>query len=356
MEKQLSPERAALQQQINGHPLLALPPRQRQDQKRLRLELMRLVLRYFAFDKKLEQDTRDPDSALLKNEESLRRAQYDPASRSRQYDNLAYMNAICEAMDRYDGEKGVPFLSYFQLLYRQKLLHEARQSVAVQEQKAFGPLKKRDLELLKKLNDFLVRRHSRYTAETLPAEFCAPLATELGVAESALRQLLAVVRMANTIAPHPSEEGEEESELPAPDPEAEGFVRVVELAQQLSDLLDRICETEQKEYSRLFLTNDLLRPLKEDQVVDDVGYARLLLRHEAGLFRAVFALPYLCFVYQLPPQPDSIRNIIAGKLRLPLRDSSIAAYKQVGAPAVSMAHRRFEKLQQTLRQQILAEG
>ena len=353
MEQEISRQRAALQQQINGHPLLALPPQQRQDQ-RLRLELMRLVLRYFAFDKQLERDTRNPDSALLKNEESLRRAQYDPASRGRQYDNLAFMNAICEAMARYDGEKGVPFLSYFQLLYRQKLVREARQSVAVQEQKAFGPLKKRDMELLKKLNAFLLRRHSPHAAENLPAGLCASLAAELGVTESALRQLLAVVRMANTIAPRPAEEGEEE-ELPAPDPQSEGFVRAVELAQQLSDLLDRLCETEQKEYARLFLTNDLLRPLKEEELTDDVGYARLLLRHEAALFRAVFALPYLCFVYCPPPQPDSIRNLIAGKLRLPLPDSSIAAYKQVGAPAVSMAHRRFQKLQQTLRRQMLEQ-
>lgn len=44
-----------------------------------------------------------------------------------------------------------------------------------------------------------------------------------------------------------------------------------------------------------------------------------------------------------------MRGVILGKLRLPLRDSSIASYKQVYASAVSMARQRFEKLRMKLR-------
>ena len=341
---------AALREQINGHPLLAVPPQERSAMARQRMELIELMLHYLKFDRKLE-NALQTDSALLENEESLRRAQYDPAARNKQFDGVAFMEAVNEALNRYDAGVGAPFLSYFSLLYRQKLMRAAGTSVSVQEQKAFGPLKKRDMTLLRKLNALLERKHSRYRAEDLPPALCEPLARELGVTETALRELLRIVRMANTIAPKDTQE-DEPAELPCPDPQSTDFVAVVESAQQLAQALDLLCETEQKEYTRLFMTNDVLRPLKEDEVVDDVGYARVLVAHEQELFAGILERPYLMFVYEPTPVPDTMRGIILGKLRLPLRDSSIVAYKQVYASAVSMARRRFETLRATLRRKL----
>lgn len=351
-------DRTALREQINAHPLLAFPPRERPAQARLRMELIELLLRYLKFDQQLERALQSDDSALLQNEESLHRAQYEPSIRGRQFDGVAFMEAANEAIRRYDETSGTPFLGYFLMLYRQKLLHAASASVPVQEQKVFGPLKKRDMALLRKLNALLQRKNSLYRAEDLPPALCAPLAAELGVTEDALRELLRVVQMANTIAPKPSEEGGEVQELPCPDPESTDFVDALETVQQLADALDMLCETEQKEYTRLFMTNDVLRPLKEDEVVDDVGYARVLVQHEQALFTGVFVRPYLGFVYEPSPAPDTMRGVILGRLRLPLRDSSIASYKQVYASAVSMARQRFEKLRVKLRDrlQAVAEG
>lgn len=342
-------DRTVLREQINAHPLLALPPQDRPAQARLRMELIELLLRYLKFDQQLERTLQTDDSALLQNEESLHRAQYEPSVRGRQFDGVAFMEAANEAIRRYDEASGTPFLGYFSLLYRQKLLHAAGASIPVQEQRAFGPLKKRDMALLRKLNALLQRKNSRYRAEDLPPALCAQLVAELGVTESALRELLRVVRMANTIAPKSSEEDDEPAELPCPDPESTDFVGALETVQQLADALDMLCETEQKEYTRLFMTNDVLRPLKEDEIVDDIGYARVLVQHEQALFEGVFVRPYLGFVYEPTPAPDTMRGVILGKLRLPLRDSSIASYKQVYASAVSMARQRFEKLRMKLR-------
>lgn len=351
-------DRTALREQINAYPLLALPPQDRPAQARLRMELIELLLRYLKFDQQMERALQSEDSALLQNEENLHRVQYEPALRGKQFDGVAFMEAANEAIRRYDEGAGVPFLSYFSMLYRQKLLHAAGESIPVQEQKVFGPLKKRDVALLRKLNALLQRKNSRYRAEDLPPALCAPLAVELGVTESALRELLRVVRMANTIAPKPAEEDDEAQELPCPDPESTDFVGALETVQQLADALDMLCETEQKEYARLFMTNDVLRPLKEDEIVDDIGYARVLVQHEQALFTGVFVRPYLGFVYEPTPTPDTMRGIILGKLRLPLQDSSIASYKQVYASAVSMARQRFEKLRVKLRGrlQAVAEG
>ncbi len=348
-------DRAALCEQINHHPLLDLPPRERPGRARERMELIEKVLRYLKFDRMLESTLQTDDSALLQNEESLRRAQYEPAVRGRQFDGVAFMEAFNEALRRYDDTAETPFLGYFSLLYRQKLLHAAGASVAVQEQKAFGPLKKRDMILLRKLNALLKRSQSGYRAEDLPVSLCGPLAAELGVSENSLRELLRIVRMANTIAPKETEE-DAPRELPCADPESTDFVAAVESAQQLAEALDLLCETEQKEYTRLFMTNDVLRPLKEDEVVDDVGYARVLVQHEKALFEGIFEQPYLTFVYEPDPAPDTMRGVILGRLRLPLRDSSIVAYKHVYASAVSMARQRFEKLRATLRSRLQTAG
>lgn len=348
-------DRTALCEQINHHPLLDVPPQERPGQSRQRMELIEKMLRYLKIDQMLESTLQTDDSALLKNEESLRRAQYEPSVRGKQFDGVAFMEAFNEAIRRYDYSEQTPFLGYFTLLYRQKILHAAGASVSVQEQKAFGPLKKRDMLLLRKLNALLRRSHSGYRAEELPASLCAPLAKELGVSENALRELLRIVRMANTIAPKETEE-DSPGELPCADPASTDFVAVVEWAQQLAQAMELLCETEQKEYTRLFMTNDVLRPLKEDEVVDDVGYARVLVQHEQALFEGVFEIPYLEFVYEPDPVPDTMRGIILGRLRLPLQDSSIAAYKRVYASAVSMARRRFEKLRAALWHRLQAAG
>lgn len=348
-------ERTALREQINSHPILELPPEERSGQARQRMEFIELLLRYLKFDRTLEEALQTEESALLQNEESLRRAQYDPMARSKQFDGVAFMEAVNEALRRYDPAAKTPFIGYFFVLYRQKLVHAAGAVTSVQEQKAFGPLKKRDMALLRKLNALLERKHSRYRAEDLPTALCAPLAEELGVTESSLRELLRIVRMANTIAPKEEEDGEPQ-ELPFEDPDSTDFVTAVESVQQLAQALELLCETDQKEYTRLFMTNDVLRPLKEDEVVDDVGYARALVQHEQELFDGIFERPYLGFVYEPQPAPDTMRGIILGKLRLPLRDSSIVAYKQVYASAVSMARRRFETLRATLRSRLQNAG
>lgn len=359
-------EREALQQRINAHPLLDLPPQQRLQNARGYTELVELLLRYYAFDRKIQQalhsenGPRKEDSVLLRHEDALLEARYQPKHRHDTFDGVAFMEAAREAIQRYEAGRGAAFTTYFIKLYEQRLLRVSAQVAATREQRVFGPLRKEQLQLLKKLDDLLQRRNSPYTPQTLPESAVASLAEELGMAPERVRGVLVAVRMSKAVAPCASGEGEEEdaSVLEVADPDVKVDARHVEAVEELAGVLDVLCDTDQKEYTRLFMTNDVLSPLKEeDSAADPVAYGRVLLRYEAELFRAVFERPYLCFVFEEKPVPDSVRNIVAGRLRLPLRDSSIVAYKKSkgevrSASGVSNARKRFEKLRVQLRKQL----
>lgn len=65
-------DRDALKQQINTHPLLALPPEERLRQTRQRMELAELLLRWYRFEQQLEKTLQTQDSALAESEASAR--------------------------------------------------------------------------------------------------------------------------------------------------------------------------------------------------------------------------------------------------------------------------------------------
>lgn len=365
-------EREILRQRINTHPLLGEPAQQRLSHTRAYTELVELLLRYYAFDRKIEhalQSEDGPDGAdvvLIRSEEALQNAQYRRKGRRETFDGVAFMEAVREALQRYDSQRGAAFTTYFMRLYEQRLMRASAQVTSTREQRIFGPLKKEHLQLLKKLDDLLLRRNSPYTPQTLPASAVASLAEELGLDADRVRGVLVAVRMSKAVAPRSTgeddeEEGDESSVLDAADPAVRVDSSRVETFQELAAALDILCDTDQKEYTRLFMTNDVLSPLKEDTADDPVAYGRVLLQHEEALFRAVFERPYLCFVFEETPVPDSVRNIIVGRLRRPLRDSSIVAYKQSkgelkSASGVSNARKRFEKLREQLRRQLDAIG
>lgn len=348
----------ALKQKINTHPLLSLPPQERLQQTRQRMELAELLLRYHNFEQQIEQTLQTPESegsALYQSETSARSVYKNNKQARRHFDGVAFMEAVVEALKWYDAGRGTAFTTYFYTLYQQRARRSNAGEIAIVERQAFGPLKKQDLQLLKQLNRLLLRRNLPYGPETLPDKLCAPLAEQMGITVKQLRGLLSAVRMIRLVEPTRTEDGEEDApEESVAAPGEENPVRRMEVIQELAGALDLLCENEQKEYPRLFMTNEVLRPLKEpDPDTDDPQtYGRVLLQWEELLFRAVFEQPYLCFVYEENPRPDSVRNLVAGRLRHPLRDASIAAYKQVRPSAVSNARKRFQDLQRQLRRQL----
>lgn len=359
-EERTDREREALKEQINQHPLLSLPPQERLQQTRQRMELAELLLRYHRFEQQLEKTLQTPESegsALYQSEVSARSVYRKNKKIQQHFDGVAFMETLLEALKWYDAERGAAFTTYFYILYQQRAQRSNAREIAVVERQAFGPLKRQDLQLLKQLNKLILRQNLPYAPENLPDRLCAPLAEQMGISTKQLRGLLATLRMIRLVEPACNEDGEEEASENSVAAPQEDPLHQVEVIQELAAVLDLLAETEQKEYPRLFMTNDVLRPLKEPEPRDDPqAYARVLQNCEDVLFRAVLEQPYLCFVFEETPRPDSIHHIVMGRLRRPLRDASIAAYKQVKPSAVSNARKRFQDLQRQIRSQFAAEN
>lgn len=348
-------DRDALKQQINTHPLLALPPEERLQRTRQRMELAELLLRWYRFEQQLEKTLQTQDSALAESEASARSVYKNNKKIQQHFDGVAFMETVVEALKWYDASRGAAFTTYFYGLYQQRAQRSNAREIAIVERQAFGPLKRQDLQLLKQLNKLILRQNLPYAPENLPDKLCIPLAEQLGITPKQLRGLLSTLRMIRLVEPTRDEEGEEQSPEDTVAAPEEDPLRQVAAIQELAAALDLLAENDQKEYPRLFMTNDVLRPLKEpDGDSDPVAYARVLVRCEETLFRAVFEWPYLCFVYEESPRPDSVRHLVKGRLRRPLQDASIAAYKQVRPSAVSNARKRFQALQMQMRRQLEA--
>lgn len=348
-------DRDALKQQINTHPLLALPPEERLGQTRQRMELAELLLRWYRFEQQLEKTLQTQDSALAESEASARGVYTRNKKIQQHFDGVAFMETVVEALKWYDASRGAAFTTYFYGLYQQRAQRSNAREIAIVERQAFGPLKRQDLQLLKQLNKLILRQNLPYAPENLPDKLCVPLAEQLGITPKQLRGLLSTLRMIRLVEPARNEDGEEEApEEKVADAAEQNPARQIEAIQELAAALDLLAENDQKEYPRLFMTNDVLRPLKDPdgETGDPVVYARVLVQCEEALFRAVFEKAYLRFVYEESPRPDSMRHLVKGRLRRPLQDASIAAYKQVRPSAVSNARKRFQALQKQLRRQL----
>lgn len=84
--------------------------------------------------------------------------------------------------------------------------------------------------------------------------------------------------------------------------------------------------------------------------VDATSYCALLERHEPLLWDKVLAEDYIQFVFAPPPQPDTLRHILAARQLYPLRDATIAACKKVTPAAVSYRRKNTPSLCAALQQ------
>ena len=82
--------------------------------------------------------------------------------------------------------------------------------------------------------------------------------------------------------------------------------------------------------------------------VDATSYCALLERHEPLLWDKVLAEDYIQFVFAPPPQPDTLRHILAARQLYPLRDATIAACKKVTPAAVSYRRKKYTELMRRL--------
>lgn len=348
MEEQkqwLTPEQEKLRDKINGHPLLDLPAEQRNELTPLRMDFVERVMTFKKFDKMLESRLHSQDSALLADEREMREARTMRISRlSTKFASEAFLQSIWKALAGYDAAKGATFLAYFDRIYAYEMHRAANREDAINDQSRVA-LTDNEGRLIKEMQH--LASALGYSLQELPRRYDADLAAALGITPEQLRDLMyksdAARRFVSMDALADAEDGENPARQYA-DPHSEDAQARLECTAQLIEAVKRFSDLDCKEYPRLFFTNDALYPLKEEPpVIPADVYCGMLQRLEGDPWNRCFEHGYIEYTFTPPPSLDRLEHLVEAKLRHPLQDASIAAYKGVSAPAVSYQRKRYAK-------------
>lgn len=349
-EKQwLTPEQQELRRRIEKHPLLTLPPEQRVGQTAQRMELLMLIMRLKKFDRKLERRNQSQDLAILADEQELHDSRVSCISRlAGKYDSVAFMSTIDKALLGYDASQGTPFLAYFDRIYVHELHRAANREDAINHQGRVA-LTSREGHLIKEMQR--LSKVLGYHLKDLPHRYDEELARSLDLTPAQLRDLMEKADAVERFVSMDQMADSEDDSTPAmqiSDPHGGDAQTQLENLAEILRAVQMFADLDCQEYPRLFFTNDVLRPLKEeDGPISPDAYCRVLLRIQKSLWDQIFVHGYIEFTFAPPPAPDCIEHLLDARLSRPLQDASIAAYKKVSAAAVSYQRKRYTKAQQT---------
>lgn len=157
-----------LQEAIETHEILRLPPEQRLSSERLRMEFVLLVMRYCGFEQKLEKRLRQQETvALVEQEDEMEQALYQKKGRAKKFDSFAFLTAFNSAVKGYDASAGVPFLGYFHSIYSREIVKTAQQQRRVVHQEE-APLTRDETRIWKELTSSAKSSGSTGTRCPLP--------------------------------------------------------------------------------------------------------------------------------------------------------------------------------------------
>ena len=337
-----------LQEAIETHEILRLPPEQRLSSERLRMEFVLLVMRYCGFEQKLEKRLRQQETvALVEQEDEMEQALYQKKGRAKKFDSFAFLTAFNSAVKGYDASAGVPFLGYFHSIYSREIVKTAQQQRRVVHQEE-APLTRDETRIWKELTKLCEKLGLDWN--TLPASYYKKIADYLGMSEQAVRGTMQKCMLARRLTSLDEEIDDDGNTPDAADPDAEDPQTRLERMEEILKAVTRFADLDAKEYPKLFFTNDILAPLREkNPAVDPGAYCGVLKRVEPTLWRGVFVPQYISFVFAPPPEPDCVQNLLCAKMLRPLQDASIAAYKNVSAAAVSYQRKKYAELQRSWR-------
>lgn len=350
---------AAMEQQINCHPALSETDADRQKNGRENyIDLCNLLMKYFRFDQQLAAQTalvsgtstdkklsiQDAEERLLKGKKTT-------------FDGPAFMEAYLAAINGYIPDVG-SFTAYFYKLYVQRLNRAIDEQYQTAQRRSLSMGEKKARQIKNLLT--LLRSTGQQDPARLPQALYPEYAKRLNVSEPVFRELIQLVLQMDAVpnVPVQDDEGDDMPDLleGASDSAARKDLLREETVDTLCAMLELLTDIDEREYPRLFLTNALIKPLKEDSISESarIPYAQAMVRQEDLLWQRILILSYLEFVFSAPPVPDSVRNIVLCSLNRPLMDKTIAEYKQVSASAVSQNSKRFwakmksDKLQRVL--------
>lgn len=337
-------DRTQLQQQIETHELLRLPPSERLGAERLRMDFTLLVMRYCGFEQKLESRLARQDAvALEEQEDEMEQALYQRSGRTKKFDSVAFLTSVNGALRRYDASAGVPFLGFFHTIYSREIVKSAQEQRRAEHQEE-APLTRDETRIWKELTRLCEKLGIDWA--TLPESYYRKIAGFLGMSEAAVRGTLRKCMLARQLTSLDEALDDEGNTPDVPDPRAEDPQTSLEQMEEVLRAVTAFADLDAREYPRLFFTNDILAPLREKEpAVPPQAYCGVLQRVEPFLWQSVFVQGYIRFIFTPPPEPDCVQNLLLARMLFPLQDSSIAAYKKVSAAAVSYQRKKYAALQ-----------
>lgn len=358
-----------LREQINAHPILELPPEEREHADSLKTELTYMLIRYFDWFKELngrsEFPPEDDETENVQDDEyssddggvqSARNERFtedvaheramaaflfaeDRAHKRLPFDSEAFGEALCSSLQNWSRDGSASFLTYFERVCRRQTVKSGGKLVLGQS------AGQRMIESTKALAQF--QRARGKSLSDLNEEQLELCARGFGMPRQSLESSCVYYAIL-----HPASLDEQTDE-DAPsmyeamaDPAAERMMLMQDEVAHFSGILESLLDLDEREYPRLFLSNSLLSALKQQdgEDRDHMEVARLMLRIENLLMRRVFIRDYLEFILTQPPIPDSIRNVILAAPRLRINDVAIALYKCVSKAAVSQQRKKYNQL------------
>lgn len=275
----------------------------------------------------------------------------------------AFDSSIKKSVQKYTPQKGY-FIGYFNAIYvrearismqKELSIYAGRPSLSDYQAKQLG----RAMSLLKNLQ----KLHHTTDVET----FVPEIAQTINTSQETVRWLLQMNNQVQSLEELTSENGSEDF--------AEGTVSDDSLSAPVIELMITFITAsgitvKAREYYKLFLTNSLLKPLKqkyskppEDKSKDipkdyqqHINYKHTLEEVESLLYENIFDLPYLLFVFKQPPEPNTIDHIdqcsfqshLDSKTQkivvVNLDEKTISLYKAVSKPNVTKQMKGYQEI------------
>lgn len=345
-------EEARIRAEVEAHPLLRYPKEERLQHREEWNQFFLLVMQFRGFLAQLEWQLQRVDhSNLAEDDRKLRDARFiSEEKRKNTFDSVTFGEVLRVAVKNFDREKALdkesPFLAYFETLYARQLNKNANKEAA-QRNESIQRLNKDEICILRLYTEFCAK--NKLDPKEFDDTFYESASKQINIPPERIKHVMlkcdSVRRYTSLDAP----EDEDVPRIDVADPNAECAPDKLEMVLEAVRAITAFADLDVQEYPRLFFTNDVLNPMCcGAPTVDATSYCALLERHEPLLWDKVLAEDYIQFVFAPPPQPDTLRHILAARQLYPLRDATIAACKKVTPAAVSYRRKKYTELMRRL--------
>ena len=328
------------QLQIDHHPLLDLPPKERNAARELRNDFAELLLKYMGVNLSFDEtESHESLLPLLENQVVNRKLGGKCI-----FDNEAFMETLSYTLRTCDAKTTKSFCGFFMDTYKQRIKNATIELIA--QKKGGSPYyRKETRKILKPLEDIL--REQERTLEDLTDQELDNLCDTIGEKSGKVKEAIRIRQRFNSISLDSGPDEDEDIDpiqgrlLLANAQSFEDPFKIMGYVDDIINILNMI-DADKKEYPQLFINHGLVRALK-DAEKDYEALLYAYTQREKILYDKVFLYDYLLFILKQPPQPDTVEHLDeaefkAGRAKL---NEAICEYKNKDKSTVSRRYKKF---------------